>query len=64
MQFAQCQTLLADAISEHSPRTLAAVLNYWPQTYGHTNAREYNLAMLDLHGDLPDYARSARDFLR
>ncbi len=64
MQFAMCQTLLADAIAEHSPKKLAAVLTYWPQVQGHVNGREYNLAMLDIHPDLPDYAKTAKEFIR
>ena len=64
MQFAMCQTMLADAIAEHSPKKLAAVMTYWPQTVGHVNGREYNQTMLDIHSDLPDYAKAAREFLR
>ncbi len=64
MQFAMCQTMLADTIAEHSPKKLAAVLNYWPQTLCHTNCKEYNQTMLDIHADLPDYAKAAREFIR
>ncbi len=64
MQFSMCQTMLADAIAEHYPKKLAAVMNFWPQAVGHVNGCEYNLAMIDLHADLPDYAKAAKEFIR
>lgn len=64
MQFAQCQTLLAEAIHEHSAKKLAAVLNYWPQTCSHAKGLDFNRTMLEMHDDLPAYAQAAKDFLR
>ena len=64
MQFAQCQTLLAEAIQEHNSKKLAAVLNYWPQTCSHVKGQEFNRTMLEMHDDLPAYAQAAKDFLR
>ena len=64
MQFAQCQTLLAEAIQEHNSKKLAAVLNYWPQTCSHVKGLDFNRTMLEMHDDLPAYAQEAKDFLR
>lgn len=64
MQFAECQTLLADAICQHDPKLLATVLNFWPQVAGRVNSRDYNLAMLAMHDDLPAYAKAAMEFIR
>ena len=63
MQFAQCQTMLAEALWTHEPKTLAAVLNYWPHTCSNVNGREYNRTMLEMHDGLPEYALAAMDFL-
>lgn len=62
-QYAEHQTLLAEAVAEKSPRLFAQALDCFPATWNSTSKREFYTGMVELHPDLPDYIRQVPDFL-
>lgn len=62
-QYAEHQTLLADAIAEMDPSLFADALLSDPETLNIPRANEFYRRMIDAHPDLPDFVQETRKLL-